>query len=104
MRACDECAEDLAGLVAALRADAGTAGRWQVDRGAGGSEAVEDDGEQPGPCGVVESGVGGGPRRADDQGVDLGQFDVVPDRVGLGELFATLSAQDAASAPADPAT
>jgi len=48
-----------------------------------GCEAVEDDGEQPRPRLLIEAAAGGGVRKAGEQGVDPGQFDVVADGSGL---------------------
>jgi hypothetical protein len=46
-------------------------------------EAVEDDGERAGFHLLVEVCVRGGSRCGDQQGVDLGQFDIVSDGAGL---------------------
>ncbi len=50
-------------------------------------EAVEDDGERPSFHLVVEVCVRGGSGCGNQQGVDLGQFDIVSDGAGsLGTL------------------
>ena len=46
-------------------------------------EAIEDNGEHPGSHLFVWVLVGGGPGYADQQGVDLGQFDIVADDASL---------------------
>jgi hypothetical protein len=46
-------------------------------------EAVEDHGEHPGCPLFAEVVVGGGPGYTDQQGVDLGQFEIVADDASL---------------------